>query len=127
MNDAQTAELVQAYYDSWKEGIESFDEARLRRILAPDLHFEGPISGSRDDAEPFLLGLADFVRSVQSYQPLQQVAAGDQASALYDCALSPSGGTMRFAEFFRVRDGRIQELRLLYDPNEFRRLRHPRG
>jgi ketosteroid isomerase-like protein len=125
MSDATTGELVQAYYDSWKDGIESFNEPRLRDILAPDLHFEGPIAGKRDSVEPFLLGLEDFVRSMKAYEPVQQVCSGAEAAVLYDCALGPSKGTLRFAEFFRVRDGRIQELRLLYDAAEFKRLIAP--
>lgn len=38
-------QLVQDYYDTLKDGMASFDEDRLRRILAPDLVFEGPIAG----------------------------------------------------------------------------------
>lgn len=115
MSEETTARLIRAYYDSWKNGIGSFDEARLRGILAPNLHFEGPIAGARDDVEPFLLGLADFVRLMKMYRPIQQVCSAEEASALYDCALGPTGGSLRFAEFFRVRDGRIHELRQLGD------------
>ena len=47
-------ELVRDYYASWSKGIESFDEARLRAVLASDLRFEGPIAGTRTGMEPFL-------------------------------------------------------------------------
>jgi hypothetical protein len=117
--------MVRAYYDSWKNGMASFDEARLREILAPDLKFEGPIAGKREGREPFLKGLADFVGTLKAQRVLQQVQGGEEASALYDCEIG--NGQLRFAEFFRFRDGAIQEIKLLYDPNEFRRLRHPAG
>lgn len=122
MEDDTARGLVQAYYDSWKIGMASYDEARLRSILAPDLRFEGPIAGKRADVEPFLVGLADFVRMLRAYRPIQQVHAGSEASALYDCHIGASSGTLRFAEFFRVQSGKIQEIKLLYDATEFRRL-----
>jgi hypothetical protein len=125
MRGTQTAELVQAYYDSWKDGMDSFDEGRLRAIFAPDLRFEGSIAGKRQGAEPFLRGLADFVRVLKVYRPVQQVCSGDEAAALYDCEMGPSSGSIRFAEFFRVQNGAIAELRLHYDATEFRRLAEP--
>ncbi len=121
METGTTRELVQAYYDSWKNGMDSFDEARLRRILAPDLRFEGPIAGKREGLEPFMVGLADFVSRLASYRVVQQIDAGSEASALYDCAI---GGAepLRFAEFFRVENDKIQAITLLYDATEFRRV-----
>jgi SnoaL-like protein len=123
--ETTAAETVQSYYDSWKNGIASFDEARLRAIIAPDLKFEGPIAGKREGREPFLRGLADFVGALKTYQCVQQLHAGNEAAAIYDCTLGVTGGAIRFAEFFRIQDGRIQELKLLYDPTEFRRLMAP--
>ena len=125
MASDRTRELVQAYYDSWKDGMASYDEERLRGILAPDLRFEGPIAGKREGLEPFLGGLADFVRALQAHQMVRQMHAGDEASALYDCNVGASAGTLRFAEFLRVENDRIQEIKLLYDATEFRRLMAP--
>ena len=42
----------------------------------------------------------------------------EPTAALYDAQLP--GGTVRFAEFFEVTDGRIHALRLHYDAAEFR-------
>jgi hypothetical protein len=125
VENEKTRELVQAYYDSWKDGMASYDEERLRDILAPDLRFEGPIAGKREGREPFLVGLADFVRALKAHRIVRQMHAGDEASALYDCNVGASAGTIRFAEFVRVENDRIQEITLLYDANEFRRLMAP--
>src|SRR5215470_2827362 len=111
MAHEKTRELVQAYYDSWKDGMAAYDEERLRGILAPDLRFEGPIAGKREGVEPFLVGLADFVRALKAYQLVRRVHAGDEASALYDCSVGASAGTLRFAEFVRVENDRIQEIK----------------
>lgn len=115
-----TAEVVLAYYDSWKNGMASFDEARLRSLLAPDLDFEGPIAGKRRGAEPFLQGLARFVETLKGLRTLQQIHAGNEASVLYDCDLP--AGTLRFAEFFHVEGEKIRAINLLYDPTKYRAL-----
>jgi hypothetical protein len=123
-NDA-ARELLDAYYQSWNSGIAAFDEVRLRGILAADLRFEGPIAGKRVGMESFLVGLADFVRTLKAYQSVQQLHTGDEAASLYDCTICGAAGTLRFAEFFRLRNGKIQEIKLVYDPNEFLRLTAP--
>jgi hypothetical protein len=117
----KTGELVNAYYDSWRNGITSFDQTRIGAALAEDLDFEGPIAGKRRGAAGFIGGLTRFVEGLQApISILHRVDAGDEAAALYDADLP--GGTMRFAEFFHVESGRIQSIRLLYDASQYRAL-----
>ena len=111
-------DVVQAYYDILNGGTASFDPARLRAILAPDLVFEGPIAGRRIGAEGFIKGVSGFAETMRGLTMLHQVHAGDMAAALYDAEMP--GGTVRFAEFFQVADGRIRSLRLLYDAGTYR-------
>src|SRR5207244_10698902 len=108
-----TVDLIEAYYGSWRDGISAFDESRVRGVLAEDLDFEGPIAGKRRGAAGFVGGLERFVEGLQApIQILQHVDSGDEAAVLYDAELPQ--GTMRFAEFFRVGEGRIQSITLLY-------------
>jgi len=117
----KTAELIDAYYASWRTGISSFDSGRLGAILADDLDFEGPIAGKRRGAAGFIGGLKRFVESMQApVRMLHQVDSGSEAATLYDADLPQ--GTMRFAEFFDVEGGRIQAIKLLYDPTQYRAL-----
>jgi ketosteroid isomerase-like protein len=117
----ETAELVNAYYDSWKDGIAAFDARRLGEILAENLDFEGPIAGKRRGAAGFIGGLTRFVEGLQApISVLQVVESADQAAALYDAQLPT--GTMRFAEFFQVEDGRIEGIKLVYDAAQYRAL-----
>src|SRR6476660_1694697 len=125
MPNDKTSALVHAYYASWTDGPSAFDEARLRRLLAPDLRFEGPIAGTRTGVESFLKGLSDFVRTLSGYRSIQQVHSANQASALYDCDIGANGGSLRFAEFVRIEHERIQEIKLVYDAHEFKRLLAP--
>jgi hypothetical protein len=103
-------DIIDTYYAI----LADFDAQRLRSILAPDLEFEGPIAGRRTGAEAFIAGAASFAAAARTLTMLQR----EPTAALYDAELP--GGTVRFAEFFAVADGRIQTLRLHYDPAAFR-------
>jgi hypothetical protein len=116
-----SGELIGAYYDSWRSGMVSFDGARLDAILAEDLDFEGPIAGKRRGAAGFIGGLARFVEGLQApIEVLQMVVSPSGAAALYDTALP--AGSMRFAEFFQLADGRINAIKLVYDTTQYRAL-----
>lgn len=110
--------VVQAYYDILKGGMASFDEERLRAILASELVFEGPIAGHVVGAERFIKGVSGFIETMRSLTMLHQLRAGDRAATLYDAEMP--GGTIRFAEFFRLEGGRIESIQLLYDATEYR-------
>lgn len=117
----KTADVIQAYYESWRKGISSFDSDRLSAVLADDLDFEGPIAGKRRGSAGFVGGLKRFVEGLRApIRMLHQVDSGNQAATLYDADLPE--GTMRFAEFFEVENGRIRSLELLYDATQYRAL-----
>ena len=117
---AETADLVSAYYASWERGIESFDRDRLSQILAEDFDFEGSIAGKRrGPSAGFIAGLQRFVEVMRPpIKVLHRLESGGQAAVLYEAELP--GGTMRFAEFFRIENGRIAALQLMYDPAQYR-------
>jgi predicted GNAT family acetyltransferase len=119
--NTETAAVIEDYYGSWRDGISSFDESRVTSVLAEDLDFEGPIAGKRKGAAGFIGGLKRFVEGLQApIHMLQMLDSGEQAAVLYDADLPE--GTMRFAEFFQVADGRIQSINLLYDAAQYRAL-----
>jgi ketosteroid isomerase-like protein len=118
---AKTAVLIDAYYESWRNGAAAFDSGALSAILADDLDFEGPIAGKRRGSAGFVGGVKRFVEGLRApIRMLQRVDSGNQAAALYDADLPE--GTMRFAEFFEVDGGRIQAIKLLYDAAQYRAL-----
>ena len=118
----KTSELVLAYYDSWKNGMADFDETRLKAILAPDLEFEGPFAGRQHGAQALLPGLIGFVKTLKELRFVQKVQSGNEAAVLYDCDITLPAGTFRFVEFFRVEDDKIQQINLVFDTSEFRKL-----
>jgi ketosteroid isomerase-like protein len=118
----ETTQLVSAYYDSWQKGIETFDRDRLGKILAEDFDFEGSIAGKRrGPSAGFVAGLQRFVEVMKPpIKILHRLESGDQAAVLYEAELP--GGTTRFAEFFRIENGRIASLHLVYDAAQYRDL-----
>ena len=90
-------------------------------MLAEDLDFEGPIAGKRRGAAGFVGGLKRFVEGLRApIRIFQKIDSGDESAVLYDADLPE--GTMRFAEFFKVENGRIQSLKLLYDAAQYQAL-----
>jgi ketosteroid isomerase-like protein len=117
----QTTDVIDAYYATWRNGIDSFDEAGLRGILAADFVYEGPMAGRRPGVESFIQGLKAFVKTLTGTRMISQLRIGDEAAFLYDCDVSQPAGTFRFAEFLRVGNGQIHEVKLVFDATEFRK------
>lgn len=112
-----TDQLIHAYYDNLENGTASFDEQRLRQILAPDLRFEAPMAGRSVGAEGFIKGAAAFAETMRGMTMLEQLCTDEAAATLFDAEMP--GGTVRVAEFFQIADSKIQSLRLLYDVHEY--------
>jgi hypothetical protein len=79
MANEKTTERVLAFDHSWRNGIASYDETRLRGILASELRFEGPLAGKRNNLAAFVAGLAGFVKTLKSLRILQELHAGNEA------------------------------------------------
>ncbi|MFI6631211.1 nuclear transport factor 2 family protein [Nonomuraea fuscirosea] len=107
--------LLKAYYQVLTGGIENYDEGReLAPLLADDLEFEGPLAGHVTGAARFLQGVKGFIANVGKIEVIQEVHGPGGSAVLYDAHLPK--GIVRFAEFFTFADGKIQRLRLQYDP-----------
>ena len=122
MQEDSTIATVHAYYETFRHGGAAFDSARLLEILAPDVLFEAPLVGRRVGAAALAPGVERFAKTVTAFRLIQEMCVGREMAVLYDCDLTRPGGTHRFAEFFRVDNGRITELRLLFDATEYRKL-----
>jgi hypothetical protein len=109
---------LRAYYRILTGGIENYEDGReLEPLLADDLEFDGPLAGHVIGAAPFKQGVKGFIANVSKIDVIQEVNGPEGSAVLYDAHLPR--GTVRLAEFFTFADGKIQRLRLQYDPAEY--------
>lgn len=106
------------YYRILTGGSAAYDRDALCALLDPNLAFDGPIAGHVVGAQRFAHGVAGFIDTVHSISFRHQVRDGNIAATCYDSEMP--GGTVRFAEFFEIADGKILALTLLYDAAEYR-------
>ncbi|MFP3462719.1 nuclear transport factor 2 family protein [Arthrobacter globiformis] len=110
--------VLQAYYRILGAGIEAYDPGgEFRTLLADGLEFEGPLAGKRTGAGGFCQGVKGFIANVSDIDVIQEVHGLDGSAILYDARMP--GGTVRFAEFFSISDGKITALRLHYDAADY--------
>jgi ketosteroid isomerase-like protein len=117
--EPSTREVVRGYYDAWT----GRDLDRARAYLADDLDFQGTLRRF-SGADHFIPALGQFLEILEEVRLLKQVYEGEDAMMLYDCVTGPAG-TIRTAEAFTVRDGKIQEIKLVFDPTELNKLPPP--
>src|SRR3954468_9473243 len=96
----------------WTRSWTSDDPVAVRRLLAPDVEVEWNLDTPVDDEELIQVQhrIAAFAETVTV---VEQTVAEDGATLLYD--LVAPFGTARMVEFLAVADGRITEVRQVYD------------
>jgi ketosteroid isomerase-like protein len=109
-----TRQLVETYHNAWTTG----DIARARGCLADDLDFRGSVD-TFNKADDFVAALTQFQRMLRGVAVLQSFFNDAGAALLYDCDTASPAGVI---EFFAVRNGKIAEIRLIFDATELRKL-----
>lgn len=97
------------------------DLPRAAELLADDVVFTGPLM-SCTGKDAYVALLEQFLPAHVSTRILRQFADGDEVCSIDELTVrTPSGGTvtMSMAEWFKLRDGRITEHTLYYDPRAF--------
>lgn len=98
--------------DFWTKSWTSDDKTAVRRLLAPDVEVEWNLDAPVDDEE--LLAVQHRIAAfADSVTVVGQTMAEDGAALVYD--LTAPFGTARMVEFLAVVDGRITEVRQVYD------------
>lgn len=96
------------YTDSWI----SDDRDGVRRVLAPDAEIDWNLDAPVDDEE-LVQTLHRITAFADSITVVSRVRGTDGTAQVYD--LVAPFGTVRLAEFLSVRDGRISQVRQVYD------------
>jgi hypothetical protein len=110
-------QLIETYHNAWTTG----DFVTARRCLADDLDFKGSID-TFHKADDFAGELKRFHSMLRGVKLLKSFFGQDGAALLYDCDTVTPAGVIRTAEFFSTSDGKISEIRLVFDASELRKL-----
>lgn len=110
-------DVVRRYHEAWTQG----DMATARTCLADDLDFQGPID-TFHSADDFIATLTGFAQLLTRLDLLQEFYTDDAAAQLYDCETNSPAGTIRTAEYFWLRDGKIATIRLVFDASLLRQV-----
>ncbi|MEQ0559662.1 hypothetical protein ABJI51_11310 [Amycolatopsis sp. NEAU-NG30] len=111
-----TRETVQAYHRARFDG----DVPAAAAQLAGTFSFESPLMKS-GDAHGHLAGLAAFVGVVTGVEMISDLYGESEATLVYDVHTATPVGVQRTAEHFRLRDGKIESITLIFDATR----RHP--
>jgi len=111
------SEIITNYHQAWTSG----DMLSARSYLADELDFQGSIDTFRR-ADDFVAALSMFQKMVSGVTVIYSFFSETGAALLYDCQTMSPAGIIRTAEFFTVKDGRINSIRLVFDATELRKL-----
>ena len=111
MADAGT--VAEDFFDAWTG--KDFD--RARELLHDDLSFEGPID-TFTDADSYLSSLQGLAQIVTGVDTEKVFIDGDDACVFYVLHTAPVPSA-RTAEWYRVRDGKIAEVKVVFDARPF--------
>ncbi|MET8847796.1 hypothetical protein [Amycolatopsis sp. NPDC004625] len=105
-----TRETVRAYHRARFDG----DVTAAAAQLADTFTFRSPLIASTD-ARGHLDGLAAFVGIVTGVDLLSELYGESEATLVYDVHTATPVGTQHTAEHFRLRDGKIEAISLIFD------------
>ena len=109
------ATLIRKYHEAWTQR----DMSTARSCVADDLDFQGSMD-TFTNADEFIATLTGFAQMLTRVDLLQEFYTDDAAALLYDCVTNSPAGTIRTAEFFGLRDGKIATIRLVFDATVLR-------
>jgi ketosteroid isomerase-like protein len=89
------------------------DVERFTGLLDENVSFDSP-TASLQGRTAVAAAMADFAQVVTGVDNITAAADGDSVLVMYDMHTGPFG-TIRAAEHYRVRDGRIVSDRLVFD------------
>ena len=112
----QACDVVERYYATFDAHRNEWQD-----LVTDDVVFEGPLQHARGKAE--FVGLtAQFLSAHRATRLLRRIADESTVTSIFEFVVDAPNGQQRtcpVAEWATVRDGRISEFRVYYDPREF--------
>jgi ketosteroid isomerase-like protein len=102
--------------DRYNRALGAKDFASARRLLADDLHFQGPID-QFDRADDYVTAITRLHGMVKGIEHQATLAEGDDVAVFY--VLDTPIAKAPVAEWYTVRSGKITQLRAYFDARPF--------
>lgn len=115
MSRAQTRDVVRAYHDAYRRG----DVQTIGTLLAESFAFRSPIMAF-DSQRQHLAALVRFVPFVTGVDMISELYGDGEATLVYDLHTSLPPKIQRSAEHFRLVDGRISSIIIIFDATPWR-------
>ena len=110
---AETAEVAEGFFDAWT----SKDFQRARSLLHDDVSFDGPID-TFSDADSYVASLQQLSGIVTGAEKQKVFVDGDDVCVIYDLKTAPIPSS-RTCEWYRVREGKISAVSVVFDARPF--------
>ena len=108
-------DIVRGYFEKFFSGVARHSD--VRSLLTDDFSFRDPLM-SADSAEDYVQQLIALGDELELHAEVRHlIGDGNEVAALVDLQ-GPSGPTT-YAQWFTMREGRIAELEVVYDPRAF--------
>jgi ketosteroid isomerase-like protein len=110
---ADAVQVAEDFFAAWT----SKDFQRARGLLHDDLAFEGPID-TFGDADSYVASLQQLAGIVTGADKRKVFVDGDDVCVIYDLHTAPVPSA-RTCEWYRVRDGKIASVSVVFDARPF--------
>jgi len=110
---ADAAQVADGFFAAWT----TKDLDRARSLLHDDVSFEGPID-SFSDADSYIAALRQLSGIVTGAETQKVFVDGDDVCVIYDLKTVPVPNS-RTCEWYRVRDGKIASVSVVFDARPF--------
>src|SRR4051794_39599101 len=111
MGDA--AQVAEGFFDAWTSG----DFEHARSLLHDDVSFQGPIDHF-DSADAYVQSLQQLSGSVTGAEKQKLFVDGDDVCVIYDL-MTVRVPSSRTCEWYRLRDGKIAAVSVVFDARPF--------
>jgi ketosteroid isomerase-like protein len=118
---ADPAAVAEGFFDAWT----GKDFQRARALLHDDVSFEGPID-TFSDADSYVASLQQLSGIVTGAEKQKVFVDGDDVCVIYDLKTAPIPSS-RTCEWYRVRDGKLSQVSVVFDARPFAAMLEARG
>jgi ketosteroid isomerase-like protein len=110
-----TMQTARTVVDRYFTALQAKDFATVRTLVHDDVTFKGAL-GTTNGAEEYVSGLEGIMATMTSMERRVVVAEGEDVCQVYDLTRAVPPVTLPIAQWLRVRDGRIAQVAVYFDP-----------